>query len=160
MNAKIISAADQMLGATTQVAVMRSVIALLSALLATPVPADIVVPAHTIRPQSVIATGRPHAARPARCRGVRQPFDDVIGLEARVALYPAARSGPRDVGPPAMVERNQLVLLVFSRGGLEIRAEGRALDRAGRGEMIKVMNTASRNIVMGVVRPDGTVLVQ
>ncbi|KAA0909645.1 flagellar basal body P-ring formation protein FlgA [Aquicoccus porphyridii] len=138
---------------------MRSVIALLSALLATPVPADIVVPAHTIRPQSVIAPGDLTLRALPDVEGF-DSVDDVIGLEARVALYPGRAIRPRDVGPPAMVERNQLVLLVFSRGGLEIRAEGRALDRAGRGEMIKVMNTASRNIVMGVVRPDGTVLVQ
>ncbi|WP_306004461.1 flagellar basal body P-ring formation chaperone FlgA [Aquicoccus porphyridii] len=138
---------------------MRSVIALLSALLATPVPADIVVPAHTIRPQSVIAPGDLALRALPGVEGF-DSVDDVIGLEARVALYPGRAIRPRDVGPPAMVERNQLVLLVFSRGGLEIRAEGRALDRAGRGEMIKVMNTASRNIVMGVVRPDGTVLVQ
>lgn len=138
---------------------MRSVIALLSALLATPVPADIVVPAHTIRPQSVIAPGDLTLRAQPGVEGF-DSVDDVIGLEARVALYPGRPIRPRDVGPPAMVERNQLVLLVFSRGGLEIRAEGRALDRAGRGEMIKVMNTASRNIVMGVVRPDGTVLVQ
>lgn len=138
---------------------MRSVIALLSALLATPVPADIVVPAHTIRPQSVIAPGDLTLRALPGVEGF-DSVDDVIGLEARVALYPGRPIRPRDVGPPAMVERNQLVLLVFSRGGLEIRAEGRALDRAGRGEMIKVMNTASRNIVMGVVRPDGTVLVQ
>lgn len=138
---------------------MRSVIALLSALLATPVPADIVVPAHTIRPQSVIAPGD-LTLRPLPGVEGFDSVDDVIGLEARVALYPGRPIRLRDVGPPAMVERNQLVLLVFSRGGLEIRAEGRALDRAGKGEMIKVMNTASRNIVMGVVRPDGTVLVQ
>ncbi|KPP83531.1 MAG: flagella basal body P-ring formation protein FlgA [Rhodobacteraceae bacterium HLUCCO07] len=138
---------------------MRCAIALSWALLAMPALADVVVPVHTIRPQSVIGQGD-LALRPLPGVEGFDSVDELIGLEARVALYAGRPIRPQDVGPPATIERNQLVLLVFARGELEIRAEGRALDRAGKGEVIKVMNTSSRNIVMGVVRPDGTVLVQ
>ncbi len=141
---------------------MRSAIALSCALscalLATPVHADIVVPAHTIRPQTVIAPGDLVVRDLPGVAGF-ETVEEVAGLEARVALYAGRPIRPQDVGPPAVIERNALVVLVFSRGGLEIRAEGRALDRAGKGEVVKVMNTASRNMIMGIVRPDGTVLV-
>ena len=64
---------------------------------------------------------------------------------------------PGDVGPPAIVERNQVVPLTYLNGGLAIRTEGRVLDRAAAGEAVRVMNLASRTTVTGVVRADGSV---
>ena len=40
-----------------------------------------------------------------------------------------------------------------------IATEGRALDRAGVGERLRVMNLGSRNTVTGTVAEDGAVLV-
>jgi flagella basal body P-ring formation protein FlgA len=62
-----------------------------------------------------------------------------------------------DLGPPALVDRNQIVALDFRAGGLSIRAEGRALARGGAGDVIRVMNLASRTTVSGRIRPDGVV---
>jgi flagellar basal body P-ring formation protein FlgA len=74
-----------------------------------------------------------------------------------VTLY-AGRPIPLSaLGPPALVERNQVVTLVFQRGGLEIRAEGRALGRGGEGDTIRIMNLASRNTVTGWVTGDGLI---
>jgi len=84
----------------------------------------------------------------------------VIGMEARVALYPGRAIQLSDVGPPAIIERNGYVTLIYSTGGLQISAEGRALDRAGVGERVKVMNLASRNIVFGQVDSNGRILVR
>jgi flagella basal body P-ring formation protein FlgA len=67
------------------------------------------------------------------------------------------RSG--EVGPPALVERNQVVALIYKGGGLVISAEGRSLGRAGVGEIIRVMNLTSRQTVSGLVLADGTVVV-
>jgi flagellar basal body P-ring formation protein FlgA len=49
------------------------------------------------------------------------------------------------------------VPLVFRRGGLEIRAEGRALGRGGEGDSIRIMNLASRSTVTGWVTDSGEV---
>jgi flagella basal body P-ring formation protein FlgA len=64
-----------------------------------------------------------------------------------------------DVGPPTLVERNQVVPLIYLRGGLEIMTEGRSLDRAGIGDHVRVMNLASRATVSGRVTARGQILV-
>jgi flagella basal body P-ring formation protein FlgA len=84
---------------------------------------------------------------------------DISGLEARITLYPGRPIRPGDVGPPALVERNQLVPLIYQDGGLIITAEGRALGRAAAGEWVRVMNIASRTTVSGQVADNGTVFV-
>ena len=76
---------------------------------------------------------------------------EVLGMEARVTLY-AGRPIPLSaLQPPALVERNQLVTLVFRHGGLEIRAEGRALARGAADAPVRVMNLSSRTTVTGRV---------
>lgn len=83
----------------------------------------------------------------------------VVGLETRVTLYPGHPIRPEDVGPPALVERNQSVILVYRRGGLTILAEARSLSRGAVGEVVKAINLSSRTTVVGLVQPDGTVSV-
>ena len=81
----------------------------------------------------------------------------VTGLEARVAIYPGRAVRLADLGPAAVVERNDLVSLVFRRGALTIVTEGRALDRGAIGAMVQVMNLSSRQSVQGVVLHGGLV---
>ncbi|MFC0281446.1 flagellar basal body P-ring formation chaperone FlgA [Falsigemmobacter intermedius] len=88
--------------------------------------------------------------------GLSDP-SEVIGREARVTLYAGRPLRAEDLRPPALVDRNQLVTLVFKSGGLSLQAEGRALSRGGEGERIRVMNLQSRVTVFGTVLPDGTV---
>jgi flagella basal body P-ring formation protein FlgA len=83
-----------------------------------------------------------------------------VGQEARVTIYPGRPVRAADLGAPALVERNAVVVLHYRAGGLFIAAEGRALDRAAEGEPVRVMNLASRSIVTGRVGADGTVLIQ
>ena len=82
---------------------------------------------------------------------------DVIGMEARVTLYPGRPIMPSHVGPAALVTRNKPVVLVYVQGALSIVTEGRALSRGGLDDMVRVMNLASRTTVVGRVRDDGTV---
>ncbi len=89
--------------------------------------------------------------------GAITSIEDAIGLEARVNLYAGRPIRPGDLVTPAIVERNQIVQMIYSTGGLLIRTEGRALDRAGPGTFIRVMNLASRSIVTGKISPNGTV---
>ena len=84
---------------------------------------------------------------------------DLIGLEARVNLYPGRPILTRDVGLPTVVERNAIVPLTFRRGGLVITLEGRALGRAGEGEAVRVMNLSSRSTVTGIATASGAVVV-
>lgn len=82
-----------------------------------------------------------------------------VGLEARVTLYPGRAIRAADVGPPALVERNGVVVLEYRAGVLHIRAEGRALARATAGDTVRVMNLSSRTTVTGRLDSDGVVRV-
>lgn len=127
-------------------------------LLAAPAAAEIVVPVRTIAPQTVIAA-EDLALSDAVVPGAVADPALAIGLEARVALYPGRPIRPGDLAPPAVVERNALLPLIYRSGGLLITAEGRALDRAGAGELIRVMNLASRATVTARLGLDGAAYV-
>ena len=79
----------------------------------------------------------------------------LIGMETRTSLYAGRPVRPADVGAPALIERNQIIPLIYDIGGLRIATEGRALGRAGEGEAIRVMNLSSRATVTAWVSADG-----
>ena len=81
----------------------------------------------------------------------------VLGLETRVAIYAGRPFKASDLGPPALIERNAPVSLEYRAGPLVIRAEGRALSRAGAGESVRVMNLSSKTTVTGLVGTDGLI---
>lgn len=78
-----------------------------------------------------------------------------VGMEARVALYAGRPISVADVSAPAVVERNQIVTLVYMSGALRIATEGRALGRAGPGDVIQVMNLSSRNSINAKIDKNG-----
>ena len=135
---------------------IRAVLLLLC--LAGPALADTVVATRTIRPQSIL-TAQDLAVQPSAIPGGFARPEALIGQETRVVLYAGRPVLSEDVGPPALVDRNQIVTLAFARGGLNIRTEGRALARAGVGERVRVMNLSSRATLTGRVSADGTVVV-
>ena len=120
--------------------------------------ADIVVAARTIRPQTVIAP-EDLVMRDLAVPGAVADPDLLIGMEARVALYANRPIQPGDVGFPATIGRNQLITLIYQNGTLLISTEGRALDRAGPGDLIQVMNLTSRTTVMARIGADGAAYV-
>lgn len=123
---------------------------------AAPVAAEIMVPNRTIRPGEIIAS-HDLIEKEGNVAGAAVAVQDLAGLEARVALYPGRPVPLAHVGPPAIVDRNQLVMLVYRSDGLHIVAEGRALGRGARGDFIRVMNLASRSTVTGRVAANGTI---
>ena len=125
---------------------------------ATPAGAQTLVATRTLKAQSIIGPGDVVAVA-AVIPGTLSDPGDVLGQEARVTLFAGRPIRPGDVGPPASVERNQIVVLRFQAGGLDILAEGRALARGGTGDVIRVINQSSRNTVSGLIDADGTVRV-
>lgn len=131
---------------------MIRVLALL--LCGTGAAADTVVAAHTVRPQSILTAADLVLTDATTTGGVEDPAL-LIGMEARVALYAGRPVRLGDVGPPASVERNQIIPLVYRTGRLSITTEGRALDRAAAGEWIRIMNVQSHTTVSAQVSSDG-----
>lgn len=128
------------------------------AALAGPATADTIVAARTIPAKSIIGPDDV-LLRDLDTPGGVQTTEAAIGLEARVALYAGRPIRQGDIGPPAVVERNQIVTLIYDRGGIVISTEGRALDRAGPGDLIRVMNLTSRTSVNARISPEGLAFV-
>ncbi|WP_296418224.1 flagellar basal body P-ring formation chaperone FlgA [Pseudooctadecabacter sp.] len=82
-----------------------------------------------------------------------------IGQEARVALYAGRPIRSADLSAPAVVERNQIIQIIYRRGGIVISTEGRALDRAGPGDWIRVMNLSSRATITAQIHESGVAVV-
>lgn len=126
-------------------------------LVGAPALAESVVPLRTIRANAVILNTDVGLSK-AVSNGFAR-LEDVIGQEARVVLYPGRPILAGDIGPPALITRNQIVRLHFEGGGLRITTEGRALERGAVGDRVRIMNLASRTTLFGQVQDDGTIRV-
>lgn len=129
---------------------VRAALAALSALLllgmAAPLAAQSVVAARTLRAGTILAKEDLRASGDAAER-----LSALVGLETRRAIYAGRPVALADLGPPTLVHRNDVVVMVYATGALGIRTEGRALDSGGAGEVIRVVNLASRQPVQAVV---------
>lgn len=127
--------------------------------LAWPARADVVLAARTLRAGTAITASDVVLSSDRAPLGAASHPDEAIGLEARVTLYAGRPIPLASLGPPALVDRNELVTLLFRQGGLDIRAEGRALGRGAEGDEIRIMNLGSRSTVFGTVAGPGLVVV-
>jgi len=132
---------------------------LLALFLATPAQAETVTATRTIRADAII-TDTDVTLHNAVVPNGFQRLADVVGQEARVVLYPGRPILVDDIGPPAIVTRNQIVQVHFRARGVEIVTEGRALERGGIGDRLRIMNLSSRTTLFGQVQGDGTLLVR
>lgn len=121
--------------------------------------ADSLVATRVIAAQSVLSAGDV-ALVEARIPGALGDAALAVGQTARRAIYPGRPILAADLGPPLLVARNATVTMRYSVGGLQISAEGRALDRGGEGEVVRVLSKASKTVVTGRVAADGSVLVE
>jgi len=122
------------------------------------VQADTVVAARTIRAESIILPADLAMSSDDLSNGFSRALD-IIGQESRVILYAGRPILVGDIGPPAIVTRNQIVRLQFTGAGLNITTEGRALERGAVGDRVRVMNLASRATLFGQVQEDGSIKV-
>lgn len=132
--------------------------ALFSMAFATHVCAQSVVAERTIRAQSVILEKDLTLSDGSDSEAFSR-ISDVVGQEARITLYAGKPIRFDDIGPPAIVDRNQIVFLEYQSAGLRISTEGRALQRGGIGDRIRIMNLQSRATLFGLVQADGTIKV-
>lgn len=133
-------------------------LALLFMGLAVPASADVVIAARTLRPHTIIMA-EDVMIKSGSIPGVASDPSLVIGQETRVALYAGRPIRVGDLSAPAVIERNQIVLMTFAKNGLTIQSEGRSLSRAVPGERVRVMNLNSRSTLSGTAQPDGSITV-
>lgn len=83
--------------------------------------------------------------------------DGMVGQETRITIYAGRPISANHLRRPRLINRNQMIPLIFQRGTLRIKAEGRALSEGSAGDTITVMNMASRTTVSARIAADGTV---
>lgn len=120
--------------------------------------AETVVANRVIRGKSIIQPGDIITIA-AQTPGAHDDIAQVVGMEARTVLYPGRPIGLDDIGPPAVIERNQIVTLIYVSGTLAISVEGRSLGRGGVGDTLRVMNMSSRSTVQGVIQTNSEIRV-
>jgi flagella basal body P-ring formation protein FlgA len=133
---------------------IRPCIWLLLLALAAPAQAEVLVATRMIRAQALIGPEDVHLV-PGDNPQALTSVDQVIGQEARVTLYPGRPIRANDIAPPTLVDRNQMIVLIYRNGPLSIQTEGRALERGGLGDAIRVLNLASKTTVSARVGAQG-----
>ena len=87
-------------------------------------------------------------------------YDLYAGREVRRTVYAGQPITFENTRSARLVPRNQVVMIKFISGPLEISTSGRAMGDAALNETVSVLNLQSRQMVQGVVKADGWVLVQ
>lgn len=82
---------------------------------------------------------------------------DIVGQAAARSLRAGLPLNPDDLAEPLLVERQELVTLVYRQGALALTVRARAIDDGARGQSIDVMNLQSNRIVRGIVAGNGLV---
>nr|WP_269076423.1 flagellar basal body P-ring formation chaperone FlgA [Allorhizobium undicola] len=120
------------------------------------VPRDIIYPGAAISPSQLDVV---KVTNPNLSGGYAADPKEVIGMLSTKTLL-AGRTIPLAVlKRPYAVTRGDRLKLVFNIGNLTISAAGSPMDDANIGDVIRVRNLDSGQIVTGTVMADGTVQV-
>ena len=81
------------------------------------------------------------------------------GLAARHELRPGQPLRDADLMKPAIVQRNDTVIIVYEAPGFTLTLRGQAQEAGALGDTISVLNVESKRVVQGVVSGPGRVTV-
>lgn len=83
--------------------------------------------------------------------GVITSVEDLIGKEPRNTVREGEPVRRSEILRPEVVRRNAIVTMYLSMPGINVTARGRALEAGSDGDLIRVMNLASKQVVLGTV---------
>ena len=86
-------------------------------------------------------------------------IDHAIGLAARNVIRPGQPLRSAELTRPEIVQRGQMVTLVFEAPGLMLTMRGKASEAGAEGDTVSVLNEQSKRTVQGVVAGPGHVVV-
>jgi flagella basal body P-ring formation protein FlgA len=84
---------------------------------------------------------------------------DLIGLAARRALRAGVPLSASDFAAPNLVNRGEIVTIVYRRGGLLLTTRGKALENGAKNAAIPVVNLSSNRVLTAIVTDRGAVAV-
>jgi flagella basal body P-ring formation protein FlgA len=115
---------------------------------------------HTMTPSEVItASDILWLDVPARTitQNTVQSQDLLLAMEPRRPLRANTPIRASDIRRPIVVKKGTIVTLTVSIGNLKMQSQGRALENAGKGDFVRVMNLDSRKTIEGIVTRSGRV---
>ncbi len=115
---------------------------------------EVVVPASDLdRGDALQAKDLTIIKRPANQIGadVITAMSDLVGMIPRRVLRAGEMVKQADLAKPILVEKNQLITVVYSGKGLTLSMRGRAQSNGSMGEAMRVQNQQSKRIIEGVV---------
>ena len=86
--------------------------------------------------------------------------EDLIGKEVKKSLRSGQTIQPNDVREQVMVAKGKIVTLNFTKSGIILSTQGKALENGGLGDTVRVMNSQSKTVVQGTVTGPETVSIQ
>lgn len=137
---------------------MRILLTLVLSFTGTSVFAETVFARNTIRAREVISADSVFV-KMVETAGAAQSLGDVIGSEAKRAIYAGHPVLVSNITQAAAIERNEVVTAIFELNGLTISTEARALERGAVGDVIRAMNLTSRNTIRAEVIANGSLRV-
>jgi flagella basal body P-ring formation protein FlgA len=97
--------------------------------------------------------------RPKTEGGAIADLADVVGRAARHQLRPGQPLHAADLMKPEVVQRNDIVTIVYQAPGVVLTLRGQAQDAGAIGDSIGVLNVETKRTVQGVVSAPGRVTV-
>jgi flagella basal body P-ring formation protein FlgA len=85
--------------------------------------------------------------------------DRVIGMQAKRQLRAGQALRPADLAKPDLVQRDQIVTLIYEASGLHLTLRGKAIEAGTEGDTVNVMNLQSKRTMAGIVTGRGEVTI-
>lgn len=121
------------------------------------------VPRVTVYPGDLMTPGllrmRRFRERAVTSMPVARRTEDIVGRVAKRTLLRGKLIALHALREPHVVEKGQLVRVIFTAAGLSITARATSLRSGGIGDVVPARNVDSGKIVSGIVSPDGTLRV-
>lgn len=119
---------------------------------------DLPVPRRRMVPGDVVAAGDLQwvRLRAAQARGdVVRAMRDAVGQALRHAVQPGQPIMLADLGRPMVVQKGMPMTLALDSPGIQLTAQGMAMEPAGVGETVHVLNPISRVVIEAEVTGPG-----
>lgn len=85
--------------------------------------------------------------------------DTLVGMTPRRMIFPGQPVKDGDIEAPRIVKRGESVTMIFKSGGLNLTAKGKALENGAKGDVVRVVNSASSRNIEAIVTAPGEVSV-
>jgi flagella basal body P-ring formation protein FlgA len=110
-------------------------------------------PGEVVRQADVVVARRPKLEVGADAIAAEQ----AIGLAAKRPLRGGQVLRPADLTKPQVVQRNEVVTLVYAVPGVMLTVRGKALEAGAEGDIVSVVNVQTNRTIQGTVSGPGRV---